>query len=154
MSASLLFEAPKRVAFIASADVVRATIPAGIAGVYFFLRGGRPFYVGRSDSCLRTRISNHERLAEAGHVTWDPCQSARTAFLLESAWYHRLGHGALQNRVHPARPCGDDSNCPFCDVGDIEALQRVLRTSTDTVHRVCTNADHVGGTGQNNLRRF
>jgi hypothetical protein len=106
-----------RVALPASANWIRPFMPPGVAGAYLLLKGDQPLYVGRSDTCLRTRLLGHEHLGAASHLVWARCDTARQAYHLESYWYDRLqAHGGLLNRVHPARPAETDEVCPFCAI--------------------------------------
>ena len=89
-------------------------IQNSVIGTYVLICDGQPFYVGRSDSCLRTRLGNHELLAAATHVLWEPCATTQCAFRLEAAWFHGL-HGTenFRNLIHPARPLRDSPALPF-----------------------------------------
>ncbi len=96
------------------AGVVRELIPSGLAGCYLLRRVGVPRYVGRSDRCLRARLLNHPLRGLADEFVFDVCSSPESAYLLECAWYHRLG-GQLRNRIHPAQPEERSLPCPVCD---------------------------------------
>lgn len=127
-SAELIFDEPRQHAFMAVPSVVRALVPEGRAGVYMLLRDGMTFYVGRSDTCLRTRLAAHPLLHLATHVTWEPCESPLKAYRLESAWFHALQLTAeLTNRNHPAHPSGEPNDCPFCSTGDSQAWTHSMR---------------------------
>lgn len=105
---------------------VRAMLPLGVIGAYVLLKGPKPFYVGRSDSCLAGRLVRHEYLAEASHVMWQICRDPVRAFHCEAFWYDRAGGTrCLRNRVHPARPAGHTGSCPFCEV-DVGGLRAAL----------------------------
>lgn len=109
--------APKRLAIPADPKWLRVLLPAGVIGTYVLFRAGIAFYVGRSDHCLKTRLTDHKLLPEASHVCWEPCKSAEHAFRLEAYWYDSLKRsGVLLNLVHPARPGGETRSCPFCDL--------------------------------------
>jgi hypothetical protein len=128
VSTELVFDQPKQLAVLAIPALIRTFISANNAGVYMLLRHGFPFYVGRSDSCTQRRVTGHPLLAFATHVAWQPCHDALHAFRLESAWFHNLGtSGELINKIHPARPAGQITDCPFCSTGDCLALEQVLR---------------------------
>jgi hypothetical protein len=108
---------PKRFAVPADPRWLHVLLPAGVIGTYLLFRNGRVFYVGRSDHCLRTRLTDHSLLREASHVCWEACKSPEQAFRLEAYWYDALKPaGGLLNVVHPARPEGDLRTCPFCDL--------------------------------------
>ncbi|MBB3182297.1 hypothetical protein FHW64_006739 [Variovorax sp. Sphag1AA] len=128
----LLFEEPRQVAFVANPSVVRAFVPPGWPGVYMLLRMEVPFYVGRSDNCIQTRLARHPLLPIATYVAWRTRESPLQAYRLESAWFHILRlTGALSNQIHPARPAGCPDSCPFCSTGDCKAWTHLLRPSLD-----------------------
>jgi hypothetical protein len=125
--AMLVHDEPRRVAVAANREWLGATIPHGVVGAYMLLNGHTPFYVGRSDTCLLTRLRGHPWLPDASHVVWEPCATAEQAFHQEAAWFHILGAGGVfRNRVHPARPTAYTKDCPFCDTRDEEALGYML----------------------------
>lgn len=129
-SAELMFDQPRQFAFVATRSVVRAFVPPDKPGVYMLLRMGVPFYVGRSDSCVQTRLAGHSLLPLATHVAWEPCTSPLHAYRLESAWFHNLRMSTeLNNQIHPARPAGERHSCPFCSTGDCQAWAHLMRPS-------------------------
>lgn len=131
-SAELLFDKPWQLAFVATPSVVRALVPPNKAGVYMLLRMDVPFYVGRSDNCIQTRLAVHPLLSTATHVAWETCTTPLQAYRLESAWFHTLRLTVeLANQIHPARPAGDPSSCPFCSTGDDQAWAHLMRPSLD-----------------------
>lgn len=130
--AELLFDEPRQLAFLATPSVVRAMVAPGLPGVYMLLQLDVPFYVGRSDSCVQTRLVSHPLLAAATHVAWEPCTDPLQAYRLESAWFHALRLTAeLTNRIHPARPSGENTTCPFCSTGDCLAWTHLMRPSLE-----------------------
>ena len=127
-SAELVFDEPRQFAFLAVPSVVRAIVPAGLRGAYLLLQMDVPFYVGRSDNCVQTRLVNHPLLALATHVAWTPCTSPLQAYRLESAWFHSFGvTSELTNQIHPASPAGEQKSCPFCSTGDCQAWTHLMR---------------------------
>lgn len=130
VAAELLFDEPRQLAFLATPALVRAFIPAAVPGVYMLLRSEVPFYVGRSDRCIQSRLAGHPLLPMTSHIAWEPCASPLHAYRLESAWFHALRLSAeLTNLIHPARPVGEDKDCPFCSTGDCRAWEHALRPS-------------------------
>lgn len=124
----LIFTGMVRYAMRYSAALVRELLPAGVSGAYLMFNGSAPVYVGRSDACLRTRLSTHPLLGVATHVLWEPTKSAFHAFVLECDWYHRLESSpARLNVIHPARPGGSERVCAFC-AEEVEALRVTLST--------------------------
>ena len=121
-----------RIAFRCAPRTVRAMLPQNLIGAYLLLRGRVPVYVGRSDTCLRTRLSTHNHLGPATHVTWEATRTPVAAFHLESFWYHRH-HRSLLNRIHPAAPAHTGGTCPFC-LDDRPALRHALGRPTSTGH--------------------
>jgi hypothetical protein len=96
-------------------EVVRSVVPKGHTGTYLLFQGQEPIYIGRSDSCVNTRLSSHNHLQAATHFLWEPTKTIRAAWMLECFWYHRLkGMPTTLNMIHPARPGGSDRTCPFC----------------------------------------
>lgn len=126
--ASIEFDTPRRFAFAASPSILRAMVPANTVGVYLLLERDRPFYVGRSDVCLRTRLSQHEHLAAATHVIWQSYRARLDAYRIEAAWYHALKErGGGMNEIHPAAPQELEATCPFCwGAADVAALHAAL----------------------------
>lgn len=130
--AELRFDQPRQFAFVAVASVVRAFVPPDKPGVYMLLRMGEPFYIGRSDVCIQTRLAGHSLLPLATHVAWEPCKSPLHAYRLESAWFHTLRLTAeLTNQIHPARPAGVPNSCPFCSTGDCQAWTHLMRPNLE-----------------------
>ncbi|MBF0129427.1 MAG: hypothetical protein HQL33_05515 [Alphaproteobacteria bacterium] len=116
----LCLDLVQRIAIPADSGWLASMIPHGVVGAYLLVDGDRPFYVGRSDSCLRRRLLGNPLLQAATHVFWEVCPSALRAFHMEAFWYDRLSpSGALLNKVHPARPWGDVRPCPFCFDSDL-----------------------------------
>lgn len=107
-----------RLAIPADPSWLRTLIPSGVIGSYLLLDKDRPIYVGRSDTCLQSRLTHHELLGSASHVIWEICSSVRRAFHIEAFWYDRLKPKGLLNQVHPARPSGDSRPCPFCGIDE------------------------------------
>lgn len=122
----LVFAATARFAMRYSAPLIRALMPVGVPGTYLMFVGTTPVYVGRSDTCLRTRLTTHALLGVATHVSWEPTKTAFHAFVLECDWYHRLEkYSSGFNVIHPARSGGSERVCAFC-VDDSEALRVTL----------------------------
>ena len=86
-----------------------------------------PTYVGRSDSCLRTRLSKHELLGDprATHVVWRETGSPRAAYNYECTLYHTHAEDhSLINEIHPAAPKESGLICPVCSYADGEVAER------------------------------
>lgn len=115
-----------RMAFRLRPATIRAMLPRRVPGTYLLLAGTTPVYVGRSDVCLRTRLSRHNHLSKASHVLWEPARTPGEAFALEAFWFHRH-HKSLINKAHPAPPRGSRMPCPFCTGMTGQALRRSLR---------------------------
>lgn len=114
-SVKMMFDAPSRMAYLAHPKVIRAFVPSQTIGVYILYNEGKPIYVGRSDSCIQTRLCGHELLCKSTHFSWEPCSSPKKAYLLEALWYHKLQmQGQNLNQIHPGKPAGWIGECPFC----------------------------------------
>lgn len=123
----LLLDEPKRVAFVATASYIRLFVPKRTIGVYMLLSNKIPVYVGRSDTCSRTRLLNHPLLPTTTHIAWEPCRDQLQAFRMEAAWFHALESSKLLNQIHPARPSGNSEKCPFCDTRDCLAWTHAMQ---------------------------
>ncbi len=96
-------------------------------GVYVLYPGyqglpGRPAYVGRSDTDLRSRIL--ASAVEHPGICWFCFKAARSsveAFYLECRYYHELQ--PTDNRAHPDPPPFTHAACPVCTR---QELQKVL----------------------------
>jgi len=118
----------RRMGYLFLPEVVRAIVPQGCVGVYLLLgRGCHPVYVGRSDTCVRHRLANHEHLGNAAYFTWEPRLTPGDAFYMEAWWFHRLAdYPTALNRRHPGPPAGSATPCPFCRQADLPALRLAL----------------------------
>lgn len=112
----------------ANPNWIRSLIGNGVIGAYLLLRDGRPLYAGRSDSCLATRLVQHELLSQASHLFWEVCRDPVRAFHCE-AFLFDSSHGlpGFLNRVHPARPAGYEGDCPFCSINVADVRQLLAR---------------------------
>jgi hypothetical protein len=118
----------RRFGFVACPSSFHALIPWATVGTYLLLAQDKPIYVGRSDKCLRSRLSRHELIDNATHVVWEPFQSPLQAYVAECAWYHELTEtGMPLNAIHPARPQLTMLTCPFCVEGDIAAWEYCMQ---------------------------
>jgi hypothetical protein len=116
-----------RMAFPFDPARLRRLLPKGVVGTYLLFENARVVYVGRSDSCLRRRLTEHNLIGRATHVSWAVCTSEDEAFLQESFWYHRLIEGEEgMNLIHPAAPASKPQHCPFCEPHTNRALARAL----------------------------
>jgi hypothetical protein len=120
-------QAFSRFAIPADPAWIRSMVPEGVAGAYLLLREGRPFYVGRSDSCLAGRLTRHELLGQASHLLWEVCRDPVRAYHCEAYLYDSSRHTpGFLNRVHPARPAGYEGGCPFCSI-EAEHIQSLIK---------------------------
>lgn len=127
------YEGNGSVALRFTRSVVNMQIPAGTIGAYLLLRHEQeqatPLYVGRSDTCLRRRLTRHPLRGRATHFVAAPTANCHQAYAIESAWYHRylVTNTPITNQIHPASPTGTGRRCPFCPETEIErALRRAL----------------------------
>jgi hypothetical protein len=122
-----------RLGFKFEPEVVRATVPPAVVGTYCLFSGAEPIYVGRSDHCLRTRLTHHPYGMKATHFMWEPCTTPWSAFCLEAYWWHSLASTpSLRNAVHPGRPVSCGQPCPFCNPSDVRGLAQLLPWVTST----------------------
>ncbi len=76
-------------------------------------------YVGRSDSCLRTRLLQHIGAGIYTHFRFRMCRSKKGAFLNECVGFHTYKH--MANQIHPAR--NDEVECcPICRTDEEEQI--------------------------------
>lgn len=105
-------------------DVIRAEVIKGIPGVYVLgdvEEGEFKFkYVGRSDSCLQTRLLTHDYLYEYPYFVFAYVKDAKKAFELESKWWHDCYNNkvSLRNQIHPDSPSNQLLYCPYCQFGN------------------------------------
>ena len=101
-------------------DVIRAEVTKGLPGVYVLgdIENGKFIfkYVGRSDSCLQTRLLTHDYLYEYSYFVFSYVKDAKKAFELESKWWHdcRNNSISLRNHIHPDSPSNQFLICPYC----------------------------------------
>jgi hypothetical protein len=123
-------------AYLIDQPILAAKIPPRSRGAYVLGKyvGGEfsPLYVGRSDSCLLTRILTHNYRNLATHVAWRIRSSQRDAFHQECALYHTYEEEPwFLNKVHPASPKGSGLICPFCSYS-IEEIDVFAETTDST----------------------
>jgi hypothetical protein len=70
-------------------------------------------YVGRSDTCLRRRLLDHVRERWQERFIVRPTLSRKEAYRLECLFYH-LERAELGNKIHPGKPAGIETECPYC----------------------------------------
>lgn len=117
-----------RCAFRFTPEIVRAFIPLRRIGVYLLFYEQKAIYIGRSDTCLCTRLAYHPYLRRASHFTYEICKTSCRAFCLEAYWFHRLQRASpdrLLNCNHPGKPRAVTQSCPFCNPNDSKALNLV-----------------------------
>ena len=93
--------------------LIRALIPVGVIGTYVLWTRDRPFYIGRSDTDLRRRLTQHAAIYRDAYFSYDLHWDAREAFAVECSLFHAMA-GSLANLVHPAQPHHKPATCPFC----------------------------------------
>ena len=73
-------------------------------------------YVGRSDSCLRTRLLTHNYLYSYSYFYFLYMDSPEDAFRLESQWWHACVDFDIPiiNKIHPDSPVNAGLVCPYC----------------------------------------
>ncbi|MHA7631647.1 GIY-YIG nuclease family protein [Corallococcus sp. M7] len=98
---------------------VRKQIEPCRPGVYLLGMGPdfTPGYVGRSDTCLRTRLSGHNHLYEFEYFIFKYADNPGDAFMLECEYWHVLQQTGVKvaNKYHPAPPSSNGTRCPYCE---------------------------------------
>ncbi len=96
---------------------VQQVVPKGQSGFYRlgYVLDGRfqTTYVGRSDTCLQSRLFNHVRERWQEEFVVRPTISREEAYRLECLFYH-LERAELGNKIHPGKPAGIETECPYC----------------------------------------
>jgi len=87
-------------------------------------------YVGRSDSCLQTRLGRHAQLKWFTHFVARPTDTVEEAYRRECLFYH-LEEKTTFNKYHPARPAETDLVCPYCE---FEERLSVAEAENDQIH--------------------
>jgi len=107
---------------------INLLIPKGILGSYLLIKNGVVFYVGRSDSCLRTRLVNHELKNQATHVVWVTVSDANKAYQQECYWYNIFKDSTL-NKIIPAKPAFQKKSSPFLEINEyvMSSFSNMLR---------------------------
>lgn len=98
-------------------QVIRKVVKADCPGVYVLGndKNGLDYgYVGRSDTCLRSRLLTHNHLYEYEYFIFTYAKNAQEAFWLESQWWHNCRGSGVSNLIHPASPSGTGLECPYC----------------------------------------
>jgi hypothetical protein len=98
--------------------VVREVVAPGFAGAYVLGNdhdGFKVGYVGRSDTCLRSRLLAHSYLCAFEYFIFLFVDHVAAAFYAECELYHayRQLNTVLANRLHPAAPSAD-VGCRYC----------------------------------------
>jgi hypothetical protein len=70
-------------------------------------------YVGRSDSCVKTRLMQHIETDKFTHFSFKSTKTIYEAFRLECMeWHLRADH--TYNKIHPDSPRHLPYVCPYC----------------------------------------
>jgi hypothetical protein len=104
--------------------VVRSEVEAERPGSYVLGNDQDGFevgYVGRSDTCLRSRLLTHNRLYEFEYFLFRYASTPLDAFYQECEFWHACHDHNLTNAIHPAAPQGSRIGCPYCDFGNAMA---------------------------------
>ncbi len=103
-------------------EVVRTVVEANRPGAYVLGSGPRfeVGYTGRSDVCIRRRLSAHNHLYRFDYFIFRYADDSEEAFQLEAeAWHALHQRGAtILNKYHPALPAGSGLKCPYCDFAE------------------------------------
>ena len=77
-------------------------------------------YVGRSDSCLKTRLLQHAQSGEFNFFRFRVSRTKKNAYKKECIAFHV--HNGAKNKIHPAH--NGSCNCPICSC--VEEFQTAL----------------------------
>ena len=106
--------------FLFLPEIIRMLVDKGKAGVYalgevvddeFFIG-----YVGRSDTCLRTRLLSHNYLYDFSYFYFQYAETPANAYAKEAGlWHSCVDYGIpIRNRIHPDSPVDAHLKCPYC----------------------------------------
>lgn len=99
-------------------SIVREVVAPGYPGAYALGddRGGFiAGYIGRSDTCLQTRLLKHNHRYEFEYFIFRYATSVKEAYHLECQFWHTSAEqGHLLNHRHPAVPVNSQLCCPYC----------------------------------------
>lgn len=118
--------------FLFLPEIIRAVVDKGTAGIYALgeVVGDEFFvgYVGRSDTCLRTRLLSHNYLYDFSYFYFQYAGTAAAAYTKESElWHACVDYGIpIRNRIHPDSPVNAHLKCPYCQSGKVilQCLER------------------------------
>ena len=111
--------------FLFLPEMIRELVDEKKAGVYalgevvddkFFVG-----YVGRSDTCLRTRLLSHNYLYDFSYFYFQYAGTPAGAFVKEAGlWHACVDYGmSIRNRIHPDSPVNAHLKCPYCQSAKI-----------------------------------
>lgn len=111
--------------FLFLPEVIRLVVKKGKAGVYAlgdvvddeFSVG----YVGRSDTCLQTRLLSHNYLYDFSYFYFQYVETPAEAYAQEAGlWHACVDYGIpIRNRIHPDSPVNAHLKCPYCQSAEI-----------------------------------
>jgi len=99
-------------------------VPNGKPGIYYLgeVQENKFFvlYVGRSDTCLKTRLLQHVKKGIYHFFRFRMCRTKKSAFKNECYMYHT--YNDAHNKIHPAH--NGECDCPVCKTA--EQMQTLL----------------------------
>lgn len=118
--------------FLFLPEVIRVVVGKGKAGAYALgdVVDGKFYvgYVGRSDTCLRTRLLSHNYLYDFSYFCFQCAKTPSEAFAQEAGlWHACVDYGIpIRNRIHPDSPVNAHMKCPYCQSAKIikQSLER------------------------------
>ena len=112
-------------AFLFLPEIIRFSVDKGKPGVYAlgeivdgkFIVG----YVGRSDSCVQTRLLSHNHLYEFSYFCFQYARNPAEAYLKETELWHTCVDFDIPivNKIHPDSPANAKLSCPYCQSAKI-----------------------------------
>ncbi|MDU2106215.1 hypothetical protein [Clostridium sp.] len=98
-------------------DVIKEVVLSNRPGVYVLGDNENGFvyrYVGRSDTCIRTRLLTHNYLYKYEYFIFRYVDNPKEAYYYESKWWHDCANMGINNKIHPDAPSGSRLVCPYC----------------------------------------
>jgi len=109
-------------------EVVRLVVEPGRPGAYALGHSQEGQfeigYVGRSDTCLQSRLVTHNHLWRFDYFIFLKAADEYEAYALECEFWHSF-QDQVRNLIHPASPQGSGLGCQYC--GFASSIARLYR---------------------------
>lgn len=98
-------------------EVVRLVVEPGWSGAYALGHSREDQfeigYVGRSDTCLQSRLVTHNYLWRFDYFIFQQAANEYEAYALECEFWHS-SKDQVRNLIHPGSPSGSGLACQYC----------------------------------------